>query len=232
MAVKENKPLRLYICIPCYKNIPFEFVVSLFTALSELPQKGFATNTDLSDSCYVDHNRNQLASNAVNMDRKDGLDYILWLDSDMVFKTKDIIMLIGEMEEKKLDFLSASYFTEDADGSYRVVASELKEGPQEMVGMGFMLMKPKALRKILLDNGFPLFKNVYRMGQLMGEDKYFCELARNSGFKIHLSTVVSVGHLRGAIWKRDFECWKQKQNTKSLTDILPGEIISKKAGMS
>lgn len=111
-------------------------------------------------------------------------DYILWVDSDMVFSYETLTKLIDSGKEiiglqalmRSFPYASNTYDEENKQVLY-------PEGIQEVkyIGTGMLLVKTEVFEKI----GRPYFKTTYVDGNWQGEDLNFCDRARAAGYKIY-----------------------------------------------
>jgi hypothetical protein len=137
-------------------------------------------------------------------------DYIMWIDSDILFTTDQFDRLLSH----KKDIVSGLYFMEggkqfaavkDWDeeyfkktGSFRFLEppdlpyTDLMELSYN--GMGFMLMRRGVFEKMT----YPWFEpEHFRFGHISdfaSEDVSFCRKAQRAGFKIYADPTVIVGH--------------------------------------
>ncbi|MCX6802385.1 MAG: hypothetical protein NT067_04720 [Candidatus Diapherotrites archaeon] len=195
---KEGKRLKIGICVPLYNLVPSVFhthFVNFFVNAS----RDYSLRLFQIDSVAVDVARNVLAEEFLKSD----CDYLLFLDSDIVFPPNIIDLLIRH--EK--DFVSAIYFTRKKikpmhrflkDGEY-VSPNEVKPGQlveADAVGLGCSLIRREVVEKVSAQNkGLPLFKMEFRnRTEILGEDVFFCRLVQKAGFKIFVDTGTLVGH--------------------------------------
>ncbi len=125
--------------------------------------------------------RTNLAREAIQA----GATHILFIDSDMRFPYDTIKIL----ETHNEDIVAANCKMRGKDEwtarkDEKIVGSEGKKGLEEVdtVGFGIMLIKISVFEKILQ----PWFSTPYDhdIGKHVGEDVYFCTMARGAGFKI------------------------------------------------
>lgn len=181
----------LTICVPCYDNVSSLFAQSLANLTSQLTKDGinyhlyFLMGTVLSDS------RTTLANDAI----KNGSEYILWLDSDMVFPNdtfarlhkhnKDIVSATYSTRKKPLrsvafvDQFDADIRLNEPTGLHSVYA----------VGMGCMLVKTTVFKK--LPEPWFSINWIADEKRFSGEDMYFCDLAYNNGYEIYVDVDLS-----------------------------------------
>ena len=133
-------------------------------------------------------------------------DYMLWLETDMVFKAEDVMKLI----EADKDVISGVYpmGTTSPDAAVagwypnkRVYIPELKKHAGEIVnvdfcGLGFLLVK----KGIFEDMQYPWFWEMYSEPDengvitYLGDDFSFCNHVRELGYVVNLHCGVIVGH--------------------------------------
>lgn len=193
--------MKTMIAIPCMDTVQTEFAQSLFRMkLTGEVQPAF-------ESCSLIYKaRNDLADLAV----QSGADYILWLDSDVVFPQTLLIDLLEDIQGR--DMVTGIYHMRRPP--FRpVIWKSLKRGaiPEENqvenyddypddglfeidgCGFGCVLMKTSILQPIV-DRYHDLFGPVAGFG----EDLSFCIRARSCGFKIHADPKIQIGH-KGSI---------------------------------
>ena len=95
------KEKKILIAVPCMDQLPARFAQSLAT-LTKVGQCAIAFQI----SSLIYHARNDLAKKAVKMD----VDYILWLDSDMVFEPDTLERLMKHMEQPGVAMVTGVYF--------------------------------------------------------------------------------------------------------------------------
>lgn len=202
---------KILIAVPCMDMVSARFAQSLAT----LKKSGECIVSFLVGSLVYD-SRNKLAALAVDNEA----DYILWLDSDMVFPPNTLERMMKVLDEhSEIDILAGLYFrrghpftpvlfsklevnketnTVDFEG-YENVPDELFE----VAGCGFggVLMRTDCLLDIAGKEGggvwFTPFSNA-------GEDLAFCIRARELGYKIYCEPSIEFGHMGYAAVTRGF----------------------------
>lgn len=195
---------KILIAIPCMDMVSARFAQSLAT----LKKVGNCTVSFLMGSLVYD-SRNKLAGYALEMEA----DYILWLDSDMVFQPDTLERMMGTLNKHPhIDILSGLYFRRttpftpvlfnklERDGE-TLVFEDVKEVPDDLFevagcGFGCVLMKTDCLFDIGM-NWFTPFVDA-------GEDCAFCMRAREKGYKIYCDPNISLGHMGYAPITKDF----------------------------
>lgn len=147
-------------------------------------------------SPLIDLNRNNLVKRAKEKD------YLLMIDTDMVFTKKDIDSMIAHIENG-LDIVSGfcvrcsngmPAIFKETQGDY-MQELNWKEGLNEVdaVGGAFLILSKNAMQiedpfSFIAVNGFS-----------QGEDISFCHKAREQGFKVWCDTSIKIGHIRQII---------------------------------
>lgn len=138
---------------------------------------------------------------------KEEADWVIWLDSDHIYKAKDMYALIEKCDDQGLPMLSATYYVRTTDkitahGKYlesgafqKFSKSELNGSLVEadVIGFGFVVMR-HSFMKTLYDK----YKDdLFRMDATANstEDVYFCRKAKEAGHKILFDPSIVVGHL-------------------------------------
>ena len=147
---------------------------------------------------------------------KNKYDYILWIDSDMVFEStvlydlleadKDIVTAVCFMRRAPYEpciyskMRMGATLEEDQIEKYYDYPEGVFE--VEACGLAMVLMKVVVLEDILYKTGQPFFP-VRSDHRTLGEDLSFCYNARKSGHKIWATSKPKVGHIGKMIVDRD-----------------------------
>ena len=215
---------KTLIAVPCMDMVSARFAQSLAT----LKKNGECSVSFMIGSLVYD-SRNQLAALAVQNE----VDYILWLDSDMVFPPNTLERMLKVLDEhKEIDVLSGLYFRRghpftpvlfsklevngdvlDWEG-YEEIPSELFE----IAGCGFgaVLMRTDCLLDIAAKEGGGVWFTPIANA---GEDLAFCVRARQNGYRIFCDPSIEFGHMGYAAVTRGFyEITKQQEALKNGID--------------
>ena len=170
---------KILIAIPCMDMVSARFAQSLAT----LRKTEHCVVSFLMGSLIYD-SRNRLAGYAVETEA----DYILWLDSDMVFSPDTLERMLKTLDEHpEIDILSGLYFRRVYPFS-PVLFSELDEGED-----GNIVFKDY--------NDYP--EEITPLGGA-GEDCAFCIRARRAGYTIYCDPSIDCGHMAYAPVTKDF----------------------------
>ena len=201
---------KILIAVPCMDMVSARFAQSLAT----LRKVGQCTVSFLIGSLVYD-SRNKLAGLAMQMEA----DYIMWFDSDMVFRPDTLERMMDVMDKNPdIEILSGLYVRRGAPFT-PVIFSKLEvnehgelewddvvnipDEPFEVAGCGFgcVLMKTDCLYDIAgMEDGGMWFTPIAGAG----EDCAFCIRARKCGYKIYCDPSIDLGHMAYAPVTRDF----------------------------
>jgi len=194
--------MKTMIAVPCMSTVETEF----FTSCMEMKRVG-ETQMGVVSCSLVYSARNDLAKHAI----ANKTDYVLWLDSDVVFPNtlmedlmeaiqgRDIVSGVYHMRRepfkpvlwKKLrqgmtvdENESEEYTDYPRDGIFEI----------EGCGFGVVLMRTQVLKDVM-----GKYREMFAPMPGYGEDLSFCIRARGCGYRIHCDPKVQVGHKASTI---------------------------------
>lgn len=187
--------------MPCVKEIPTKTVISLLQTV----QKGVVDPMIVEGSLVYD-SRDAIAKYAAEND----YDYVLYVDSDMVFSSEDLKKLVAH----DTDIVSGLYVTrrgENKNVAYKEIITRRRfpnrapaliedktlagYGPVAAYGFGFCLIKVKAMKNMLKH-----YKSLFEPKWGVGEDIAFCIRARKCGYKLYIDRDVKIGHIGEVVY--------------------------------
>ena len=194
--------MKILIAIPCMDQIPALFAQSLVT-LKKVGDCSIAFQ--MGSLIYT--SRNDLGRIAI----QSGSDYVLWLDSDMVFEPDTLERMLKKMQENELDFLTGVYYRRTIpyspvlfkDLKYadnKATWSEYKKLPENALievggcGFGLVLMSTEMLMSVQAK-----YNTMFQPLLGLGEDLAFCWRARECGYKLMCDTSIEAGHVGNVI---------------------------------
>ena len=209
--------MKVMIAIPCLDSIAARTVKSLFDLSAP---EGCETCVEFMESSLVYLSRDRLAVMAM----EEKADFILWIDSDMVFPPDMLQKLIADAESGK-DMITGLCFRRRPDYNPAIwkrlrpglpgesVVETYDDYPEEAVfeveacGMAAILMRTSVIREV-----FEKEKALFAPIPGYGEDVSFCLRARKAGFSVWCDSHIKVGHLAETIVTEDtFRAYRQKQ---------------------
>lgn len=185
---------KLAVAIPCRDMLHSAFAQCLTQMVKLNTQNNLDTHVFMDASTVLLTQRERLALEA----KKSGAEYMLWLDSDMVFPATTSLRLLAHKE----DIVAANYVRRQlpAKGvAYESIGEwenplpfEPKDDlvPVEGIGMGCMLMKTEILSKIpqpWFEFGWTPESNDH-----LGEDMIFCQKMAKAGHTVKVDTGLSM----------------------------------------
>lgn len=200
--------MNILIAVPSMDSVPAVFAQSL-AMLKKVGNCAVAFQV----GSLVYESRNDLAKYAVQSEA----DYVLWLDTDMMFEPELLEKMMATLQEHDLDILTGIYYrrrhpfspvlmkklsiAENNFCEYENFNAYPEDGIFEVEGIGFgcVLMKSDVLMdiKATYNDWFSPFGRV-------GEDLSFCWRARQTGHKIFADPSIQLGHCGQQIITKEF----------------------------
>lgn len=207
---------RICLLLPTYRMVPVPAYQSMISFISNLYKHGHEVAEVMVDQCNVVAARNKLATAAYEIEKEEGADLYVWIDSDHTFRYENFMELVYHFhmcgDEAKI--LSARNFTKDLSNpqvcaytkkgtAYEPIPANL-ENIQEVdaVGFGFIIIAPEVITKMYETHGSRQFMvkfTEHESTDVVSEDLYWCDLVRNLGYKILVDNLVTPGHYGGII---------------------------------
>ena len=199
--------MKVFIAVPSMDTIPALFAQSL-----ALLQRDCEVQICWEVGSLVYHARNNLARQALKTDA----DYVLWLDSDMVFAPDTLIRMLKVCKDNDIDFLTAVCFRRkppytpclfdrlekvEKGASYTALLS-VPDGLFQVGGCGFagVLMRSDVLLSVQSRFEGRMFDPM----DGFGEDVSFCWRARQCGYDIWCDSSIEFGHVGNCIVTRGY----------------------------
>ena len=210
--------MKIVFCLPG-RSFSNNFLVCWSELLQYLPRYGITPILSSQYDSVVYYVRNKCLGGSVtrgiNQKPFNGevdYDYMMWIDSDIVFKVDDFLALIN-MDK---DIASGLYKTQDdkhyatvenwdmdryrKQGSFQFLTEELiKDRPEpfevDYTGFGWVLVKKGVFESL----EYPWFRPEWEdfgngVMEFTSEDVGFCKNIREKGYKIYVNPKVIVGH--------------------------------------
>lgn len=203
-----NDP-KVLIAIPCMRTVCVEF----FDSILHLKNNG-NTYVALESSSLVYDARNHLCLKAFEKQ----CDYIMWLDSDMVFPPETVVELIRIAEEEKADLVTGLYFkrvfptqpvlakqvkwSQGKDGVIDSGAEVYVDYPKDQLfpiegcGLGCALVRVSTIDEVGARTGMSPFQPL----PYLSEDYSFCFRLKQLGKKMLCDSRIKVGHVGNMIF--------------------------------
>lgn len=199
--------MKVFIAIPSLENVPALFCQSL-----ALLKRAGDTIVGFEVGSLVYNARNNLARQAI----KSEADFVLWLDSDMVFAPDLLQRMLKVCQDEHIDFLTGLCFRRkppytpclfdrlekvDNGASYTALMS-VPDGRFKVGGCGFagVLMSTDVLLSVAAKFNGRMFDPM----DGFGEDVSFCWRARQCGYDIWCDSEIELGHVGNCIVTRKY----------------------------
>lgn len=212
--------MKTMIAVPCYDKLDVEFVKSV----ENLVRVG-VVGLEFVTGSLIYCARDDLSEIAL----RNNVDYVLWLDSDMIFNDDLLINLMKDLEEQKADVACGLFFSRRPPYNPAIwkklrlgigdeaVTEMFTDYPQNSVfevdacGFAAVLMKADVLREVIKKE-----RTAFQPIPGYGEDISFCIRAKKLGFKIICDSRVKVGHIgRTVITETTYRKWNNKEDDES-----------------
>jgi len=190
----DSKPTKLAVLVPTRDTVHSQFAYCLAQLIKTTSEAGIDTYLFFDSSTILLNKREKLIENAKDIK----CDYVLWLDSDMMFPSTTALRLLAHNK----DIVACNYMKRSKP--LKTVAytdltnwdSWLPLEPKddlikvEGVGMGCMLMKTEIFNSLQK----PYFEFTYKgdTQDWYGEDFMLLTKLRLNGFNVYIDTILSM----------------------------------------
>lgn len=197
----------IVICTPSLGSVKTPYVFSLSDSIKkDFKEKNIIDSCSFTESSTISFARNMLCQMFLNS----RCDWMLFIDSDIVFTYKNICKIYEEASVNKFDILSGTYnsydkFLEKIVPVYSVLENQEKThiSKAEWFGLGFCIISRKAIEKTKkIDD----YGNYYWFAEsysdkdgYIGEDIYFLNSLRNNGIDLYIDHSIKLGHSKNII---------------------------------
>lgn len=190
----NSKPFKVSVLVPTRDMVHTQFAYCLSQMIKTSNEAGLDVYLFFDSSTILLNQREKLIEKAIEIDS----DYVLWLDSDMMFPSTVLLRLL----EHRKDVIACNYFKRSLPQTtvaYRSIKDwnswvpmEPKERLVEVEGVGFgcILMKTSIFKKLKK----PYFEFTYKKEtqDWFGEDFNLLGKIRKNNIKIYVDTVLSM----------------------------------------
>lgn len=199
--------MKVFIAIPSLENVPALFCQSL-----ALLKRAGDTIVGFEVGSLVYNARNNLARQAI----KSEADFVLWLDSDMVFSPDLLQRMLKVCQDEHIDFLTGLCFRRKppytpclfdrlekvGNGASYTALLSVPDGRFKVGGCGFagVLMSTDVLLSVAAKFNGRMFDPM----DGFGEDVSFCWRARQCGYDIWCDSEIELGHVGNCIVTRKY----------------------------
>ena len=200
--------MKTMVAVPCMDTVQTEFADSLL----KMRPVGMMMHCFMPCS-LIYKSRNDLGQLAI----RERADYVLWIDSDMIFPTDLLVDLMADLDEGR-DIVAAVCHMRrppfrpvfykklrmgltPAENEYENYDDYPTDGPfkVEACGFGCVLMKTEIFVSV-----FAKFGQMFTPIANCGEDIAFCWRARQCGYKILADPSIGLGHVGHTVITKEF----------------------------
>lgn len=216
---------KILIALPMNGQVDCDF----FSSFLGMRRVGKCKISMMIDS-LVYNARNTLVASAIDGKH----DYILWIDSDMVFAPDLLERLLQDAEENNLDYVSALCFkrvmptapvilsdlhwSQDDKGFINRGCTVMKDYPKDSLfevagtGSAALLVRTSIYTEVVKTFGIAPYEPL----PAMGEDYSFCWRLKECGIKMWCDSRVKVGHIGKKIY--DESVWEEQEKHNAKDD--------------
>jgi hypothetical protein len=189
----SNKIEKLAVLIPCRDTLHSAHAMSLAEMVKFNTMNDLDTHVFMDASTILLTQRERLATEAINV----GADYMLWLDSDIVFPATTAVRLLAHNEP----VVAANYVRRQfpcKGVAYETIGDWENPLPFEVyddlvevegIGMGCMLIKTSIFKE--MSKPWFEFQWTPSSNDFLGEDMYLCQKIAAAGYSIKVDTQLS-----------------------------------------
>lgn len=212
---------KVFVAIPTYDGkLSIKLAYTLASLMPVALRHGLSVHLGHVSGCsIITMARNMLVDQFLKSDCTE----LLFIDSDVLAKSEDILRLVAQSGDKDITagsyprrakdkkFFMDLYFDENNELEFDGALMRIQR-----VGTGFMLIQRHVIEKLaekaekyLGQDGIGEVANVFEFalldGKFVGEDYAFCDKARAEGYKVWLDVEISLPHVGQEEFTNDFK---------------------------
>lgn len=234
MKTYHNEPGQkrehIALAIPINREITAESFTSLMQLYSHL-NRSYEVSFSSSIATYLHEGRSLILKNLYEIHKQKPIDYVLWVDSDMVYTIQDFEKSLQMVKRRDIPMLSGLYLTKRSiankpvfmyyDGKdYKLADNYPQENcliKVDAVGFGFFLCRGKELFRLYEKYGSTLFKlGNDNAGKMIGEDVIFSKAVNDEKIPMFVWTEIQVGHEGHIIKPKHFDACNTKETKEKI----------------
>lgn len=188
------KPIKLAILVPTRDMVHTHFAYSLTQLVKTTSEVGIDTYLYFDSSTILLNQREKLIDEAIKMEA----DYVLWLDSDMMFPSNVVLKLLAHNKDvvacnymkRSLPMKTVAYTDLNNWDSWVPMQPQEELIKVKGIGMGCILMKTEVFKKI--EKPFFEFRYKEDTKDWFGEDFILQDKIQKVGYEIFVDTMLSM----------------------------------------
>jgi hypothetical protein len=188
------KPIKLAILVPTRDMVHAHFAYSLAQLVKTTSEVGIDTYLYFDSSTILLNQREKLIDEAIKMEA----DYVLWLDSDMMFPSNVVLKLLAHNKDivacnymkRSLPMKTVAYTDLNDWDSWVPMEPQEELVKVKGIGMGCILMKTEVFKK--LEKPYFEFRFKEDTKDWFGEDFILQDKIQKVGYEIFVDTMLSM----------------------------------------
>ena len=188
------KPIKLAILVPTRDMVHAHFAYSLAQLVKTTSEVGIDTYLYFDSSTILLNQREKLIDEAIKMEA----DYVLWLDSDMMFPSNVVLKLLAHNKDivacnymkRSLPMKTVAYTDLNDWDSWVPMEPQEELVKVKGIGMGCILMKTEVFKK--LEKPYFEFRFKEDTKDWFGEDFILQDKIQKVGYEIFVDTILSM----------------------------------------
>jgi hypothetical protein len=193
-SVWVAKPIKLAILVPTRDMVHSHFAYSLTQLVKTTSEVGIDTYLYFDSSTILLNQREKLIDEAIKMEA----DYVLWLDSDMMFPSNVVLKLLAHNKDivacnymkRSLPMKTVAYTDLNDWDSWVPMKPQEELVKVKGIGMGCILMKTEVFKK--LEKPYFEFRFKEDTKDWFGEDFILQDKIQKVGYEIFVDTMLSM----------------------------------------
>jgi len=193
-SVWVAKPIKLAILVPTRDMVHSHFAYSLTQLVKTTSEVGIDTYLYFDSSTILLNQREKLIDEAIKMEA----DYVLWLDSDMMFPSNVVLKLLAHNKDivacnymkRSLPMKTVAYTDLNDWDSWVPMEPQEELVKVKGIGMGCILMKTEVFKK--LEKPYFEFRFKEDTKDWFGEDFILQDKIQKVGYEIFVDTILSM----------------------------------------
>ena len=193
-SVWVAKPIKLAILVPTRDMVHTHFAYSLTQLVKTTSEGGIDTYLYFDSSTILLNQREKLIDEAIKMEA----DYVLWLDSDMMFPSNVVLKLLAHNKDivacnymkRSLPMKTVAYTDLNDWDSWVPMEPQEELVKVKGIGMGCILMKTDVFKK--LEKPYFEFRFKEDTKDWFGEDFILQDKIQKVGYEIFVDTMLSM----------------------------------------
>ena len=173
---------HIALLLPTNRGLKPKTLQSLLELVAHTPVQTVLVS---SEGFTTAENRTWLAAQAI----KRGATHLFFVDDDMVYERDTLEKLLKQDK----DIVGAKYANRRGTGEVVEYLEDGKENEVKALGGGCVLIKAEVFKKV--HQPWFWYKIAPSGAVTMSHDWFFCEKAREAGYKIYLDTTIKPGHI-------------------------------------